>query len=108
MDATKPLGKRYYRPELDVVRFLAFLLVFIHHTLPSDPEPHTAAVLKGFAPVFYAVVGTCRLGFSLFFAFNALLIFELLLRETDATATVECKQFYIRRILRIWPSITLV
>jgi peptidoglycan/LPS O-acetylase OafA/YrhL len=25
-----------YRPELDVVRFLAFVLVFVHHVLPRD------------------------------------------------------------------------
>jgi peptidoglycan/LPS O-acetylase OafA/YrhL len=39
----------------------------------------------------------------LFFTLSAFLIFELLQRERISTGTVGVKQFYIRRILRIWP-----
>ncbi len=103
MDALSPSPKRYYRPELDVVRFLAFLLVFLHHILPNDPDPRAAAILKEFTPIGYAVVSACRFGLSLFFTLSAFLICELLLREKQATGTIKGKQFYIRRILRIWP-----
>ena len=94
---------RYYRPELDLVRFLAFFLVFASHTLPSTRDPRVASLLKGFAPAFSAFSDACDFGLSLFFTLSAFLICELLLREREATGAIGVKQFYIRRILRIWP-----
>jgi peptidoglycan/LPS O-acetylase OafA/YrhL len=103
METSKPGASRYYRPELDVVRFLAFLLVFLHHTLPHADDPRINHIVKGLAPFFYALAGACQFGLSLFFTLSAFLICELLLRERESTGTVGIKQFYIRRILRIWP-----
>jgi peptidoglycan/LPS O-acetylase OafA/YrhL len=94
---------RYYRPELDVVRFLAFLLVFAHHSLPLFPAPGTANLPDGIAHVLYNVAWAARFGLSLFFTLSAFLISELLLRERQATGQIHTRQFYIRRILRIWP-----
>jgi hypothetical protein len=42
-------------------------------------------------------------GLQLFFVLSAFLIYELLMRERETTGAVSVKQFYIRRILRIWP-----
>lgn len=103
MGASKPATSRYYRPELDVVRFLAFLLVFLHHTLPQGDDPRIVHSLGKLAPFLGAFHIACGYGLSLFFTLSAFLICELLLRERDATGTVAVKQFYIRRILRIWP-----
>jgi peptidoglycan/LPS O-acetylase OafA/YrhL len=98
-----PINRRYYRPELDVVRFLAFAFVFLYHNLPNDLTPGIAALLRGFAPSFIHVVNAAKFGLNLFFTLSAFLICELLLREKVATGTVKGKQFYLRRILRIWP-----
>ena len=103
MEAARASGSRYYRPELDVVRFLAFLLVFLLHVLPAEGDPRVIKLIGGFVPVFYDLVEACRFGLSLFFALSAFLIFELLLRERQATGTLSVKEFYTRRILRIWP-----
>ncbi|MGA2351001.1 MAG: acyltransferase [Terracidiphilus sp.] len=103
MQAPEHTAGRFYRPELDFVRFLAFLFVFVHHTLPHVSDHRIDSFLNGFAPIFYASVGACRFGLSLFFTLSAFLICELLLRERDSTGKIEIKQFYIRRILRIWP-----
>ena len=94
---------RFYRPELDVVRFLAFMLVFVHHELPDGPDPRITSILKNFAPILYATAGACGYGMSLFFTLSAFLICELLIRERAKAGTVAVKQFYIRRVLRIWP-----
>ncbi|MGB6691182.1 MAG: acyltransferase [Terracidiphilus sp.] len=96
-------GGRYYRPELDVLRFGAFVLVFMAHTLGSVEETRVQHLLKGFASVFFASVAACRFGLNLFFTLSAFLICELLIREKETTSTVRIEQFYVRRILRIWP-----
>jgi len=93
----------YYRPELDVVRLLAFLLVFAHHTLDIDAVSATAGFPAGLAHVLIDAVSAGGFGLSLFFTLSAFLIAELLLRECEATGQVHFRQFYLRRILRIWP-----
>jgi peptidoglycan/LPS O-acetylase OafA/YrhL len=88
---------RYYRPELDALRFLAFLLVFIVHRmdhLPIDPGGQFWA---------YNLCLLGNFGVPVFFLLSAFLITELLTREMDRLGTTHVKAFYMRRILRIWP-----
>lgn len=85
-------GKKFYRPELDVLRFVAFLLVFFDHGSGSF---HSALALK--------VGEASRAGLQLFFILSAYLISELLLREREKTGTVHIPSFFVRRVLRIWP-----
>src|SRR4051812_6146531 len=92
---------RFYRPELDLLRFVAFLAVFLHHAIPPyarmhDGLEHSRAIL-----IFVREIGSY--GMSLFFVLSSYLITELLLREKQATGTVHMRAFYTRRILRIWP-----
>ncbi len=81
----------FYRPELDVLRFLAFLLVFLHH------------VLNAKSPIGQAVQLASASGVCLFFLLSSYLITELLQREAASTGTINLRAFYVRRILRIWP-----
>jgi peptidoglycan/LPS O-acetylase OafA/YrhL len=103
MAGPQPSTGQYYRPELDVVRLLAFLLVFSYHTLPTSQDPRVFRFLGVFAPAYDAFSDACGFGLSLFFTLSAFLICELLLRERGAAGTVGVKKFYLRRILRIWP-----
>jgi peptidoglycan/LPS O-acetylase OafA/YrhL len=89
-----PFPKLFYRPELDVLRFLAFLMVYVHHATPVPANASHA--LK-------AMIYGLQFGVSLFFALSAYLITELLQLEKTRTGTINIKAFYIRRILRIWP-----
>jgi peptidoglycan/LPS O-acetylase OafA/YrhL len=98
-----PHAESYYRPELDVLRFGAFLLVFLFHVLPDAQDPRIEHSLGHFSFLFYAAVGACRFGLTLFFTLSAFLICELLMRERSVAGSVGVKRFYIRRILRIWP-----
>jgi peptidoglycan/LPS O-acetylase OafA/YrhL len=84
--------KRYYRPELDVLRFFCFLLVYVHHVLPRNLSP----AISSFADA-------CGFGVPVFFLLSSFLITELLLLEEESTTTVHLRSFYARRILRIWP-----
>ncbi len=92
--------KRFYRPELDCLRFFAFMCVFVHHTLPKQPEFYILHALPGWL-AYLARAGAS--GVDLFFCLSAYLITELLVREKEFRGELNVKAFYARRILRIWP-----
>jgi peptidoglycan/LPS O-acetylase OafA/YrhL len=97
-------SERFYRPELDALRFFAFLGVFIFHGVPRSAERyHAAGISHWFSNVAIAVAGFGAYGVDLFFALSAYLITSLLLRERETLGSVDVRRFYCRRILRIWP-----
>jgi len=99
-DARQPA--RYYRPELDVLRFIAFMFVFMTHRTdlaPIDQAQH---------PWLHAFAQIGVYGVPVFFLLSAFLITELLERERDASGGIDVRAFYVRRILRIWPLYFLV
>ena len=75
---------RPYIPALDGLRALAFFLVFLAHSLPYRDLP------GGF-------------GVTVFFFLSGYLITTLLRIEARATSTINLRQFYLRRVLRIFP-----
>lgn len=94
-------GGRFYRPELDALRSLAFFSVFLCHALPT---PHVGQRITGTAQVLlenFREAG--NFGVCLFFFLSSFLITELLRRERLQTGIIHLKAFYIRRSLRIWP-----
>ena len=96
---------RFYRPELDTLRFFAFLGVFIFHVVPHDVASYVAHPVfpASFVPYVCAVSASGAFGVDLFFALSAYLITNLLIREETRRGFIDVKAFYIRRILRIWP-----
>ncbi len=89
------MQSRFYRPELDVIRLVAFLTVFYFHTFSHLQLPQQ---------IFLTTVAEASsFGLPLFFVLSAYLITTLLLREKESTGTVAIGRFYERRILRIWP-----
>jgi peptidoglycan/LPS O-acetylase OafA/YrhL len=93
-ESTPVQGDSFYRPGLDILRALAFALVFIAHGLAGHihkPTPTGAIARAG------------EFGVSIFFFLSSYLITELLLREKRDTYTILIPAFYARRILRIWP-----
>jgi peptidoglycan/LPS O-acetylase OafA/YrhL len=107
VNACKPAPlaqQRYYRPELDVLRFFAFFLVFLSHVVPGDPVLFEQAYLPPVvADLIISIAAGGAFGVDLFFALSSFLITTLLLRERDACGTLDIRSFYLRRILRIWP-----
>jgi peptidoglycan/LPS O-acetylase OafA/YrhL len=97
-------SERFYRPELDVLRFFAFLGVFIFHAAPRTMDFYNAARYPHWLSSFLIpTFGAGAYGVDLFFALSAYLITSLLLRERSATGVLDVRGFYLRRILRIWP-----
>ena len=97
-------NRNFYHPELDALRFFAFLAVFMHHALPREAQLY---LNKGFSPAvtewLLAAKEAGAFGLDLFFALSAYLITELLLREYANRGSFSVSAFYVRRALRIWP-----
>lgn len=95
---------RFYLPELDLVRFAAFFLVFLSHVVPGEPEFYQQAGIPGaMATAIVSVAAGGAFGVDLFFALSSFLITTLLLQERRVTGRIDVISFYWRRILRIWP-----
>jgi peptidoglycan/LPS O-acetylase OafA/YrhL len=95
---------RFYLPGLDLIRFLAFGLVFLSHVVPGEPEFYRQAHLPdAIATIIVSVAAGGAFGVDLFFALSSFLITTLLTREHHATGVIDVPAFYLRRILRIWP-----
>jgi peptidoglycan/LPS O-acetylase OafA/YrhL len=101
---TRSANERFYHPELDVLRFCAFLLIFIHHSMPHDPAFYTRMGTEGWLASALAALGSAgAMGVQLFFLLSSYLVTELLIRERALRGGIDLKAFYIRRTLRIWP-----
>jgi peptidoglycan/LPS O-acetylase OafA/YrhL len=93
---------RIFFPNLDGLRFICFFAVFLHHCYLSFFS-YTEKSSPGFfnAQEFLFQYGT--LGVNFFFVLSGFLITFLLLKEREFTGTIHIGNFYVRRILRIWP-----
>jgi len=87
-----------YFENLNSIRFIAALLVIIHHI-------EQIKSLFGFDNYWNnaTVVLIGKLGVVIFFVLSGFLISYLLFTEQKITQSIDIKAFYIRRILRIWP-----
>ena len=87
-----------------MLRFFAFLGVFIFHAAPRTMDFYnTAGYPHWLSSLLISIFGAGAYGVDLFFALSAYLITSLLLRERAATGALGLRGFYVRRILRIWP-----
>jgi peptidoglycan/LPS O-acetylase OafA/YrhL len=84
-----------YFPNLNGLRAIGASIVMIGHV-------DFVKLLWGVSTVqWFPIFG--KIGVALFFSLSGFLITALLFNELAATNTVRLKDFYIRRILRIWP-----
>jgi len=90
-------GDKVHFKGLDSLRFLAALFVVIGH-IPLNQEsaglPH---------PSYGALFFRGAPAVSFFFALSGFLITYLLLEERRRTGEIELRNFYLRRVCRIWP-----
>ncbi len=86
-------GGAQYIPSLDGLRCVAILPVFLSHVLQAAQVPN---LFPG------------NFGVTLFFFLSGYLITTLMRMERERTGTVDLRLFYLRRILRIFPTFYLV
>ena len=82
--------KRYFK-SFDALRFLAFFKVFLFH-LPIQHFPFFSYVKAGGG-----------IGVMFFFVLSGFLITYIILEEKEEKGSLNLKNFFLRRILRIWP-----
>ena len=97
--------ERIFFPNLDGLRFLAFLSVFLYHSLATDDSELKQTVLYRGAEALFR---QGHLGVNLFFVLSGFLITYLLMAERKSTGRIHIGHFYLRRGLRIWPLFYLV
>ncbi|MBK9047445.1 MAG: acyltransferase [Bacteroidetes bacterium] len=95
------MSKKVYFENLDGLRFLCFLSVFFFHSF------HTEYDFIKDNPVYTFIkkdlFGNGNLGVNFFFVLSGFLITFLLIEEKKLNRQIDLRNFWIRRILRIWP-----
>ena|GEM_PF-53193 len=92
---------KIFFPNLDGLRFISFLLVFLQHGFADVIKNIQGGFV--FTTLKIGVFQSAQLGVSFFFVLSGFLITYLLLVEKKQCGRIDVKAFYIRRTLRIWP-----
>lgn len=84
-------------PSLDGLRALSILLVIVGHAYRTKfhEGPHSP---------FWLMTGNASLGVSIFFVISGYLITTLVLKENDRWGKISLRNFYVRRVFRIFPA----
>lgn len=76
-----------YFASFDILRLFVFLLIFAHHLQ---------------IPLKF-IIDNGWIGVDILFVLSGFLVTYLLLKEREKTGSISLKNFFVRRILRIWP-----
>ncbi|RYF97316.1 MAG: acyltransferase, partial [Chitinophagaceae bacterium] len=91
------MTKANYYPQLDAVRGLSFLSIFIYHAVhPAFDESLPGRLMQ----YFYQQL---PLAIDVFFILSSFLLTSLGIKEHEKRNKVSLGKFFQRRILRIWP-----
>ena len=92
---------------LNELRAIAALAVVFHHIESYKSEDSLASVIH-IPQLSYFVSNLGNHGVHLFFVLSGFLITYLLFVEQERFGKINVKDFYIRRVLRIWPLYYLI
>ncbi|MEJ7735808.1 MAG: acyltransferase [Chitinophagaceae bacterium] len=93
--------EKIFFPNLDGLRFFSFFSVYLFHVyllLFDKYQPGT-----GSHRIMRFLFQNGEIGVNFFFVLSGFLITYLLIEEKKLTGKIHIGNFYIRRILRIWP-----
>jgi peptidoglycan/LPS O-acetylase OafA/YrhL len=95
---------RHQLKGLDSLRAIAATVVIVGHI---ELLKITYGIKSNFNSSFFSETGG-HTAVILFFVLSGFLITSILLKEKDESRTVNFKNFYVRRILRVWPLYYIV
>ena len=86
-----------YFDGLNALRFFAAYLVVLHHAEQIRLKYHLFSLKQ------YSLFNNGGVGVTFFFVLSGFLITYLLLKENRTYNNISIRNFYVRRVLRIWP-----
>lgn len=92
---------KIYFENLNSIRFIAAMMVFFAHTI--HPGFNYLPIKNTFWERLLNLLSDGGVGVSIFFVLSGFLITYLLLDEFELNHRIHIINFYLRRILRIWP-----
>ncbi|MDR2835397.1 MAG: acyltransferase [Bacteroidales bacterium] len=93
--------KEKYFENLDGLRFLCFLSVFLFHSFYTEFQYIKTTDIYLF--ITKNIFGNGNIGVNFFFVLSGFLITYLLIEEKKLNKKINIVNFWIRRMLRIWP-----
>lgn len=93
--------RKIFFENLDGLRFFSFLSVFLYHSFYTE----STQVGQNKFYLFFTdrLFSNGNLGVNFFFVLSGFLITYLLIEEKEKKGKIDVVNFWIRRILRIWP-----
>lgn len=101
MDNPGQTRHKVFFENLDGLRFLCFLAVFLYHSFHTELAHISDTAAYRFIKT--GIFGNGNIGVNFFFVLSGFLITYLLIEEKKVTGQVHIRFFWVRRILRIWP-----
>lgn len=98
-------NKRFRFENLDSIRTLAFFSTFLAHAFYAETPEVLHSKAFDYATRFREIFS---FGVPIFFVLSGFLITYLMLRERSVVGKFSVKDFYVRRVLRIWPVFFVV
>ena len=95
------MENRVYFKNVDAIRFIAAMMVLLGHAF--QPSYRFLPISGSFFERLLNTISSGETGVSIFFVLSGFLITYLLVSEYEIFNRISLKQFYIRRVLRIWP-----
>ena len=93
------MSQKIYFKDLDAIRTIAALMVFCSHATKLG----SIKISNKYLANFWTTVFDGGTGVLIFFVLSGFLITYLILSEVKQKGSFNLKNFYLRRILRIWP-----
>lgn len=94
-----------YFKNLDVLRLICFIIIFCRHGFFTNNQQIETSYLEPWRKQYFSF---SSVGLDFFSVLSSFLITWLILNEYNTFKEFNLKNFYVRRILRIWPLYFLI
>ena len=100
------MGQKVFFKNLDALRFIAFMFIFLGHSLDTDSNVILQSDVYGWVKNYVYIFG--KTGFSFAFVLSSYINTWVILEERNNAGHFKPWLYYVRRAIRIWPLYFLV